>query len=232
MTRTTRNSKNSINLTDETEDETNKTLTLQDVVDQMKLSIDHLELKIDDNSAKVTNSLKSSGGELDIIEKNTTDLSLRVEELEREVSSRDVFIDKLSKKIDELEQDKTTGTRQDKNDNLRRKLDELFSELELPYDSEWVDLAYRVGFKSDQSKRPRAVKISFPFLRYRPLLFKNTYKLRNSQKFSRVYLVDDYSPEVQEYVKELRAISAFARSKGIDSRSPSIYYINQLKSQN
>ena len=69
-----------------------------------------------------------------------------------------------------------------------------------------------------ESKRPRAVKISFPFLRYRALLFKNTYKLRNSQKFSRVYLVDDYSPEVQENVKELRAISAFARSKGIDSR--------------
>ena len=100
MTRTTRNSKNSINLTDDIEDETNmaakKTLTLQDVVDQMKSSIDRLELKIDDNSAKVTNSLKSSEGKLDIIEKNTTDLSLRVEELEREVNSRDVFIDKLS----------------------------------------------------------------------------------------------------------------------------------------
>ena len=86
MTRTMRNSKNSINLTDDIEDETNmaakKTLTLQDVVDQMKSSIDRLELKIDDNSAKVTNSLKSSEGKLDIIEKNTTDLSLRVEELE------------------------------------------------------------------------------------------------------------------------------------------------------
>ena len=76
------------------------------------------------------------------------------------MNSRDVFIDKLSKKIDELEQDNRShfvivkGLPEDKNDNLCRKLDELFSELELPYDSEWVDLAYRVGIKNEKSKHP------------------------------------------------------------------------------
>ena len=104
------------------------------------------------------------------------------------------------------------------NDNLRKKLDDLFMALELPYDSEWVDLAYRMGVKNDRTKRPRAVKVSFPFLRYRAELFKISYKLRNMQKYNRVFLVDDYPPEVQENIREMRAVSAFARSKDIDCK--------------
>ena len=38
-----------------------------------------------------------------------------------------------------------------------------------------------------------------------------------SQKFKRVYVVDDVSPEMQEKIKE-RAVNAFAQSKGIDSK--------------
>ena len=90
--------------------------------------------------------------------------------------------------------------------------------LDLPFDSEWIDLAYRIGIKNDKSKRPRAVKISFPFLRYRAELFKNSYKLRDTQKFQRIYFVDDYPPQIQKNIKELRAISGFARAQDIDCR--------------
>ena len=232
MSRSMRNSKNASISTDESANENKmaakKPLTLQDVIDQMQTSMDQLETrieqKIDDNAEKVSTSLKTSGNKLDIIEKNTTDLSTRVDTLEKEVSAKDKHIEKLSKKIDDLEQEKRNhqviieGLPEDKNDNLRRKLDELFAALDLPFDSEWIDLAYRIGTKNDKSTRPRAVKVSFPFLRYRNELFKNTYKLKNTQKFKRVYLVDDYPQDVQENIKELRAVSAFARSKGIDSR--------------
>ena len=205
-----------------------KPLTLQDVLDEMKSQMTQLETKIeqkiDDNAGKVATSFKTSEKKLDIIEKNTTNLSTRVEKLEKEANVKEKQIEKLSKKIEDLEQDKRNhqviieGLPEDKNDNLRRKLDELFAALDLPFDSEWVDLAYRIGIRNDKSTRPRAVKVSFPFLRYRHILFKSTYKLRNTQKFKRVYLVDDYPQDVQENIKELRAVSAFARSKGIDSR--------------
>ena len=202
-------------------------LTLQDVLDQMKGSIktleSKLEKKIDENAEKVTSSLKTSENKLDTIDKNTADLSMRVGALEKEVVTKDRYINLLTKKINDLEQDKRNyhviveGLPEDRNDNLRKKLDDLFAALELPFDSEWIDIAYRIGVKNDKSKRPRAVKISFPFLRYRAELFRNTYKLRNTQKFKKVYLVDDYPTEIQEDIKELRAVSAFARSKGIDS---------------
>ena len=81
MPRSTRNSQNTSILTDEALIETNmvakKKLTLQDVVDQMKQSIDQLEtkleIKIDENAEKVPASLKLSEGKLGTIDKNTTD---------------------------------------------------------------------------------------------------------------------------------------------------------------
>ena len=64
------------------------------------------------------------------------------------------------------------GLFEEKNENLRRKLDELFETLELPFDSECIDTAYRMGTASKKSKRPRAVKINFPFLHYQNELFR------------------------------------------------------------
>ena len=85
-------------------------LTLQDVIDQMTSSMKVLETKmvtkIDENAEKVSATLKTSEQKLDIIEKNTTDLSIRVEELENDVRTKDQHIDALSKKIYDLEQEK------------------------------------------------------------------------------------------------------------------------------
>ena len=232
MSRVTRSNRIGSNRIEDASDKTNMAakpdLTLQDVIDQLKASVTtletKLETKIDENAAKISADLKNSENKLDVIDKNTSDLSTRVETLEREVKSKDTRIEQLATRVNELEMEKRKhfviieGLQEDKNDNLRRKLDELFMEMELPYDNEWVDIAYRMGKRNDKSKRPRAVKLSFPFLRYRNELFKKSYKLRDSQKFSRVYLVDDYPQETLEEIKELRAVSAFARSKGINSR--------------
>ena len=62
---------------------------------------------------------------------------------------RKTVIRQLTSKINILEQERRNhfviieGLPEDRNDNLRRKLDELFMAPELPYDSEWIDLAYR-----------------------------------------------------------------------------------------
>ena len=127
--------------------------------------------KIDENADKLSGTIKSSEAKLDKIDRNTTDLSNRMEELEREVKTKDQHIDLLSKKIYDLEQEKRDrhviieGLQEDRNESLRSKLDDLFMALELPYDSKWVDLAYRIGTRNNKSICPRAVKISFPFLR-------------------------------------------------------------------
>ena len=75
-----------------------------------------------------------------------------------------------------------------------------------------------MGIKHENQRRPRAVKVNFPFLRYRNELFRNAYKLKQNQKYKWVYLVDDYSQEVQENLKEMLAINAYAKSKIIDSK--------------
>ena len=60
--------------------------------------------------------------------------------------------------------------------------------------------------------------MNFPFLRYQTDLFRNSYKLKRSQAFKRVYLVDDYTQKVQENLKEMRAVSGYAKSKNVDSK--------------
>ena len=81
-----------------------------------------------------------------------------------------------------------------------------------------MDTAYRVGVTNDKSNRPRAIKISLPFLKCKTDLYKNSYKLKRSQNYQKVYLVEDYPPKVQDQIKVMRAISAFAKSQGIDCK--------------
>ena len=73
--------------------------------------------------------------------------------------------------------------------------------------------AYLVILESYTDKLAFIICIS-----YRIDLFRNSFKLRKSQKYKKIYLVDDYSHETQEKLKEMRAVSAFAKSQGIDSR--------------
>ena len=190
----------------------------------MNLLEKKIEGKIDEHIEKITEAQKKSDVKLNWIEKNTTELSDRIVTLEKEVDSKSRRIDRLEKKIEEFEQTSRShnviieGLQEENNENLRKKLDDLFEALELPYDSEWIDTAYRMGVKPDNPRRPRAVKVNFPFLRYRNQLFRNTYKLKRIQKYKKVYLVDDYSQEVQEQLKEIRAINAYAKSQNLDSK--------------
>ena len=155
MPRITRNTKPADILSYDLPKETNmaakQDLTLQDVINQLSTSIKHLETKletkIDANADKVTNTLKVSADKLDNIDRNTADLNQRVGNLEKEAIAKDRVIRQSTSKIDILEQERRNhfviieGLPEERNDNLRRKLDELFMALELPYDSEWIDLA-------------------------------------------------------------------------------------------
>ena len=54
----------------------------------------------------------------------------------------------------------------------------------------------------------------FPFLRYKHLMFKSLYKLKNLEGWKGVYINDDQQKQAER--KELRAIFSFAKSQGID----------------
>ena len=204
-----------------------KALTLQDVIDQMKETLkeveERLEQKIDVNTEKVEVRSKSTDSKLDNIEKNTTDLSDSVTVLEKVIDSKDKTTATLEMKIYSLEEDRRKhnlvieGLSEERNGN-RKTLDELFEFLELQFDSEWVNTAFRIGVTSDRTKRPRPVKINFPFLKCKSDVYRNSYKLKRSQKYQKVYLVEDYPQKTHEEIKVMRAKSAFVKSQGIDSK--------------
>ena len=203
-------------------------LTLQDVIDLMKASLketeERIEKQIKENTTKLEDRSKIAETKLDNMEKSLNDFTDQVVTLERDNKEQAATIQKLEKKVEILEQASRShnviieGIMEDKNEDIRKKIDELFEALNLQFDSEWVDLVHRIGVKNENSKRPRAIRVNFPFLRYQNEFFRNLYRLKQSQKFKRVYVVDDVSPEIQEKTKELRAVSAFARSKGIDAK--------------
>ena len=232
MTQRTRKNKTPSGSTPVSEEEANmaanKDLTLQDVIDQMKASLNELEVKlekkIDENLEKIDQKCKTTEAKLDKIESNTSDLSDRVTQLEQEVDSKNKTIQDLVSRVDSLEDERKSqnilieGLPEETNGNLRKSLDDLFQYLELSYDSEWIDTAYRIGTKSEQSTRPRAVKLRFPFMRCKSELYRNSFKLKKNQKYQKVYLVEDHPTKILEQLKEMRAINAFAKSQEIDSK--------------
>ena len=205
-----------------------KELTLQDVIDSVKSSLKETEERIEEqikvNTQKIDASSKSTENKLLSMERSLNEFTDRVVTLEQENQTQASNIKQLEKKVEILEHAARShnviveGILEEKNENIRQKIDELFEQLDLPFDSDWVDSVYRIGVRNDNTKRPRAIKVNFPFLRYRNELFRNLHKLKLNQKYKKVYVVDDFPPETQEKIKELRAISAFSRSQGLDSR--------------
>ena len=205
-----------------------KELTLQDVIDSMKGFLketeERIKTQIKENSRKIEEGSKKATDKLEQRERSLNEFTERVVTLEQENHMQAETIKRLVKKVDIMEQAYRShniileGLSEDKNENLRKKIDELFEEIDLPFDSEWTDTIHRIGVRNEKSKRPRAVKVNFPFLRYRNEFFRKLYKLKHSQKYKRVYVVDDFPPEMQDKIKDLRAINAYARSKGLDTK--------------
>ena len=71
---------------------------------------------------------------------------------------------------------------------------------------------------NDKAKRPRAIKINLPFLKCKSDLYKYVYKLKHSQTYQKVYLVENYPPKIQEQIKVMRAFSAYVKSQGVYSK--------------
>ena len=178
MSRITRQSKSTSGSKPETPEasrksnmaEPKKELTLQDVIDQMKTSLNELEIKlekkIDENTKSSDERCRTTDDKLDKIESNTSSLSDRVVELEKEVDTQNKVIHKLMAKVDSLDEERRNhnviieGLQEDNNGSLRRKLDDLFEFLGVSFDNEWADTAYRVGVKQEKSKRPRSTSHS------------------------------------------------------------------------
>ena len=91
----------------------------------------------------------------------------------------------------------------------------MLADIEVSFTVEWVDTIHRVGPRRQNVSR-RPVMITFPFISYKFKIFRYIYKLRNSDKWKGVYLLDDMFPEEQIKKKEARAIYAYAKANGID----------------
>ena len=89
------------------------------------------------------------------------------------------------------------GLKEDVVDNVEGKIGDLFSEL-----GEKPKIAARrlgkTGLSSNTSSRPRPVKVSFSNALTVQQILSKTGKLKNVDKYSRVFICPDRSPEERE----------------------------------
>ena len=101
-------------------------------------------------------------------------------------------------------------------------LDNLLIDLKVDFGVESCDRIYRRGKrlapKDDRPLPPRPVIVTFLRQSYKAAVFKGLRNLTGIEKWSKVYLNDDYTNMQKIQINEMRAISALARSKGMDSK--------------
>ena len=200
--------------------ETLKTLTR--TITSVKQTLDQQVDKQVVESKTNENNHEELKRELKDIKEELTAVTKRADESDTVNKVQAIRIEQLENKISDLEDEKRShniiieGIREKNNEDIRGIVDDLLKDLGLNYNVEWCDSIYRLGPKIDGNKRPRPIKVVFPYLRYKHLLFKQLYKLGTLQGWEGVYINDDMSPQKQAQRKEMRAIFSFAKSTGID----------------
>ena len=142
-------------------------------------------------------------------------------------------------KIEHLEREKRRnliiieGVQESEENPSPEIIEELFRDLKVGFDSLVCDRIYRRGKQprepgarpegeaANQNKhetgRPRPIVVGFKLHESKIQVFKHLGNLKGVARWDRVYISDDLTECQLREVRDLRALSAYARSKGINS---------------
>ena len=92
-------------------------------------------------------------------------------------------------------------------------VDELFTDLDVGFTTQDIDVCHRIGTKRDGQGRPRPTIAKFVTLQQKQSIFKNISRLKNSQKWASTYINDDLSPEDQRRQRDIRTLVKHCKAK-------------------
>ena len=152
---------------------------------------------------------------------NTLDTDLKQVE-DSILSSRLIAIEMQGRidKFDEEDRKKTLvmiGVPEQNKENLRRYVDVLFRDLDLPYGNEKVDQVFRLGKFDENQQRPRNLIVKLANRGIKAEIYRNIQGLQDKPHWHGVSLQDQLSPQETKEYNELRAIFFLAKKHKIEN---------------
>ena len=205
-------------------------------------SLTELEKKIDVNQKMISDYIKTNDeavkkidNKIDSATSRVTATETTVKKLEDQVSTLSDDIDemrKISKKQQEtikkleinekerVEEKKRSnllidGIPEPTNGTLIDTVTEMLSAIDVKLLPGQIQSAYRIGAVNKVNKtRPRTilVRLNSPSLKFE--IYKNVRKLKENDKWKKVYISDDLPKEIANQRKVLRCLAATARDRG------------------
>ena len=164
-------------------------------------------------------SLEFTQGQVEDLQNENSDLRRYIDSLELEIGRNTYAVGKLETKQDKLEVtmkkknvvfegvEEVNGERED----IHKTIKDLLGDMGITNNVEY-DAVYRVGQK--QGDRPRPILISFMRQDAKEFVFSKRANLKNSDRFSRVWVVDDVTPSMRRFKSVVREVAKEARSSG------------------
>ena len=191
-----------------------------------------VNFKIDELSDKVKTVDEKSVGMKEEVRKmadTTTGLTTRA-------AVHGIRLAEVERKIEQLERDKRKniivieGVIEDGKTSSPEIVELLFQDLKVGYDTMVCDRIYRRGKNPPATgenrqpeaannnkrgeRRPRPIVVGFKQLSDKIEIFKHLKNLQGNVKWERVYINDDLTECQQRQLRDLRSLSAYARSQG------------------
>ena len=146
----------------------------------------------------------------------------------------------IERRIEQIEREKrrniliVEGAPESEENPSPEIINSLFRDLKLNFDSLVCDRIHRRGkqpqetgdgqeaAEADENKRgprrPRPIVVGFKELHDKIQVFKNLSNLKGLEQWNGVFVGDDLTETQQRQLRDLKALSAYARSEGIDAR--------------
>ena len=193
------------------------------LVNQLKEKVDKTEVDSRGNRVKVEELTSVTAGlkaRSEVHGTRLADIEHKIELIERERRRNILIIE---------------GVVEEEGISSPEIVEQLFQDLKLEFDSLVCDRIYRRGKttqgtgdglevagantnkRAPKKSRPRPIVVGFKLIEEKIEVFKHLKNLRGNERWSRVYISDDLTECQQRQMRDLRALSAYAKSKGFDS---------------
>ena len=213
------------------------------VVNKVLNKVEELSKKVDNNSKTCQDNFKSSdfvqgeiSDKLSKLAEDYIELKKEIKEMKRENSDLRGSVKTLTEKVKDYDKRFEFMERQRKKANisiegvleienlpLEKLVNDLLEDLNMDYKAQ--DICSRIYRKGKFVKptagnmpRPRPVIVQFYDESFKYDMFKNIKKMAGNEKWRNVYINDELTADQTNKMKDMRAISGYARSVGKETK--------------
>ena len=186
---------------------------MQSQIDSIKTRVDVVETNVEQHKTSVVQKLTEAQAKFilsDELNATITQLEKKIEQLENNASFPATVITKQAEKLATIDNDKRMynlvlhGIKEQNTPPPppppRQVVNDLFTDLGVPFSQADCDYIYRIGPNQQQNKdRARPILIQLTKLRHKGEVFRNVHKLKDQDKWARVHISEDLSDENSQF---------------------------------